>query len=430
MNPSGDSNFFNAWEIGSGVTLKIPRILFPANVSRLIPKEMSPKTNIGVNIGIQNNIGLDRQNVTGGIDYTWISSPKTNHKFELLNLQYIRNTNRGNYFGVYQSELDKLEDIAYNTDFNNIDPLSAPIDFETVERENGVPILNPETGNPILKPLNYIEYILRSNQNFGTTNPEEFQIASNVEEQREILIEDVLVPVISYAYNYNNRENFRDNSFSAFTGRLISSGSLTSAFLKKPSDGDKKELFGLPVAQYLKTEFEYKKYWGINQNSSLVFRQFVGVAIPFGNSDDIPFSRSYRAGGSNDIRAWRTFELGPGSELSTLEFNTGSLKLTSNLEYRFKVLNSLNGALFIDAGNIWDITRSPLTSSEAKFNSFNSIKGMAIGSGFGARYDFGFLIFRLDAGFKTYEPYNLDNKWFQNYNFSRAVYNIGINYPF
>ena len=102
---------------------------------------------------------------------------------------------------------------------------------------------------------------------------------------------------------------------------LISSGSLTSAFLKKPSDGDKKELFGLPVAQYLKTEFEYKKYWGINQNSSLVFRQFVGVAIPFGNSDDIPFSRSYRAGGSNDIRAWRTFELGPGSELSTLEFN-------------------------------------------------------------------------------------------------------------
>ena len=109
---------------------------------------------------------------------------------------------------------------------------------------------------------------------------------------------------------------------------------------------------------------------------------------------------------------------------------TGSLKLTSNLEYRFKVLNSLNGALFIDAGNIWDITRSPLTSSEAKFNSFNSIKGMAIGSGFGARYDFGFLIFRLDAGFKTYEPYNLDNKWFQNYNFSRAVYNIGINYPF
>ena len=220
LNPSGDSNFFNAWEIGSGVTLKIPRILFPANVSRLIPKEMSPKTNIGVNIGIQNNIGLDRQNVTGGIDYTWISSPKTNHKFELLNLQYIRNTNRGNYFGVYQSELDKLEDIAYNADFNNIDPLSAPIDFETVERENGVPILNPETGNPILKPLNYIEYILRSNQNFGTTNPEEFQIASNVEEQREILIEDVLVPVISYAYNYNNRENFRDNSFSAFTGRV------------------------------------------------------------------------------------------------------------------------------------------------------------------------------------------------------------------
>ncbi len=427
LNPSGDSNFFNAWEIGSGVTLKIPRILFPANVSKLIPKEMSPKTNIGINIGIQNNIGLDRQNVTGGIDYTWISSPKTNHKFELINLQYIRNTNTGNYFDVYKSEAGKLNDIAYNSEFNNIVPINNS-EYETFETdENNMPILN-EDGDPKIIPLNYIAYI--QNENFETSNPTEFQIASNVSEQREILIEDVLVPVISYAYNYNNREGFRDNSFSAFTGRLISSGSITSAFVKKPADGGKKQLFGLQVAQYLKTEFEYKKYWGINLNSSLVFRQFVGVAVPFGNSDDIPFSRSYRAGGSNDIRAWRTFDLGPGSELSTLEFNTGSLKLTSNLEYRFKVLNSLNGALFIDAGNIWDITNSPLTSSQAKFNSFHSLKGIAVGSGFGARYDFGFLIFRLDAGFKTYEPYNLGNKWFRNYNFNRAVYNIGINYPF
>ncbi len=429
LNPANNSDFFNAWEIGSGVTLKIPRILFPVKVSNLIPKRMSPKTEIGLNLGIQNNIGLDRQNITGSIGYTWQSSKKTNHKFELLNLQYIRNTNPDNYFGVYQSEGRKLDSIASGADFNNI-PIK-DVNGQFIINDNGNPVAREDDkGNEVLIPFNYLNYILSPTNNFENTNPREFQVASNVSEQREILVEDVLVPVISYAYNYNNREDFKDNSFSAFTGRLISSGSLTSAFVKKPADGSKKELFGLPVAQYLKTEFEYKKYWGINLNSSLVFRQFVGVAVPFGNSDDIPFSRSYRAGGSNDIRAWRTFDLGPGSEQSTLEFNTGSLKLTSNLEYRFNVLNSLNGALFIDAGNIWDITRSPLTSSEAKFNSFNSFKGMAIGSGFGARYDFGFLIFRLDAGFKTYEPYNLDNKWFQNYNFSSAVYNIGINYPF
>ena len=422
--------FFNAYEIGTGASLKIPRILFPLKTTTLIPKSMSPKTEIGVNLAIQNNIGLDRQNITGSMGYTWQSSLKTNHKFELLNVQYIRNTNKGNYFGVYQSELNKLEDIAYNSDFNNIDPLTTT-NFDTVERENGVPILDEETGNPILKPLNYIEYILDSNENFENSNPEEFQVASNVQEQRDILIEDVLVPVISYSYNYNNRENITDNSFSTFTGRIISSGSFTSAFIKKPSDGSRKELFGLPVAQYLKTEFEYKKYWNINLNSSLVFRQFIGMAIPFGNSNDIPFSRSYRAGGSNDIRAWQTFELGPGSELSSLEFNVGSLKLTSNLEYRFKIINSLNGALFIDAGNIWDITNSPLSSPEAKFDSFSSIKDIAIGSGFGGRYDFGFLIFRLDLGFKTYEPYISEgSKWFKNYNFQHSRLQIGIGYPF
>ncbi len=252
-----------------------------------------------------------------------------------------------------------------------------------------------------------------------------------VSERREILIEDVLVPVISYSYNYSNREGFNDNNFSTFTGRLISSGSLTSAFLKKPSDGSKKQLFGLDVAQYLKTEVEYKKYWSINPNTTIAHRTFIGIAIPFGNSNDIPFSRSYRAGGTNDIRAWRTFDLGPGSELSSLEFNTGSLKLTTNFEYRFKVLNSVYSALFVDAGNIWDITNSTVTTSDSKFNGFSSLKDIAVGSGFGIRYDFNFLIFRFDIGFKTYEPYlSSSNKWFQNYNFGNAVYNIGINYPF
>ena len=240
-----------------------------------------------------------------------------------------------------------------------------------------------------------------------------------------------MVPVISYAYNYNNRENFNDNSFSTFTGRVISSGSVTSAFVGKRAESGKKELFSLPVAQYLKTEVEYKKYWSINTNTSLVYRGFIGAAIPFGNSDDIPFSRSYRAGGSNDIRAWKTFKLGPGSEENSLEFNTGSLKLTTNLEYRFKVLNNIYSAFFIDAGNIWDITNSTVTSAKGKFNGFSSLKDIAIGSGFGIRYDFSFLVFRFDTGFKTYEPYlSTTNKWFKNYNFNNAVFNIGINYPF
>jgi len=406
---SDNSRFFNAWEIGTSASLKIPRILFPINTNKIIPKRMTPKTNIGVSLSLQRNIGLDRKNITGGIDYTWKSSEKTNHKFELLNVQYINNERIENYFNIFNSELNKLNIVS-----------------EIIPPEN---IDSGEIGAVI--PLPYIEYVLDPNNNFETNNPEEFLEVQKVNERRDILIEDVLVPVISYAYNYNNRENFNDNSFSTFTGRVISSGSVTSGFVKKPSDGSKKKLFGLPVAQYLKTEVEYKKYWSVNSNTSLVYRGFIGAAIPFGNSDDIPFSRSYRAGGSSDIRAWRTFKLGPGSETNTLEFNTGSLKLTTNLEYRFKVINNIHSAFFIDAGNIWDITNSPVTDSKAKFNGFSSLKDIAVGSGFGVRYDFSFLVVRFDTGFKTYEPYlTSSNKWFQNYNFGNAVFNIGINYPF
>lgn len=411
---SDNSKFFNAWEIGTSATLKIPRILFPANTDNIIPKRMTPKTNIGVSVNLQRNIGLDRQNITGGIDYTWQSSETTNHKFELLNVQYINNLRTEKYFDIFNSESRKLDSIAFGAAFNNITPLSSELNSD---------------GNLI--PQKYIDRILNPDNNLETTNPDEFLEVQKVEERRKILIEDVLVPVISYTYNYNNRENFSDNSFSTFTGRIISSGSVTAAFAKKNPGTGKKELFGLQIAQYLKTEFEYKKYWSINTNTSLVYRGFIGAAIPFGNSDDIPFSRSYRAGGSNDIRAWKTFKLGPGSEENSLEFNTGNLKFTTNLEYRFKVFNSIYSAFFIDAGNIWDITNSSVTSSKGKFNGFSSLQDIAIGSGFGIRYDFSFLVFRFDIGFKTYEPYlSTSSKWFQNYNFGNAVYNIGINYPF
>jgi len=397
----------NSWEMGSGISLKIPRILFPIKTTKFIPKKMAPKTNIRININTQRNIGLDRQNITGVIDYTWQSSKTTHHKFELLNLQYINNLRVDKYFTRFTKELSKLNDVSQIITPNN---------------ESG------EVGNVV--PENYINQVLFTG-NYKNTNLNEFLTVQKVDERKNILTEDFLVPVISYTYKYNSRENFKDNNFLSFMGRFISSGSITTLFVKSPKDGSQKELLGLKIAQYIKPEIEFKKYWGINATSSLIHRTFIGAAFPFGNSDDIPFSRSYRAGGSNDIRAWNTFRLGPGSSVTGRDFNTGSLKLTTNLEYRFKVLNSLHSALFIDAGNIWDITNSKATTNKGKFKGFSSLKEIAIGSGFGIRYDFSFLVFRFDIGFKTYEPYlETTNKWFKNYNFNHAVYNIGINYPF
>ena len=190
-------------------------------------------------------------------------------------------------------------------------------------------------------------------------------------------------------------------------------------------------MFNTQIAQYIRTDFEYKKFWDLSLENVLAFRSFLGIAIPYGNSSTIPFSRSYFIGGPNDLRAWRIYDLGPGSTKSGLAFNVGNLKFISSLEYRFKVINSVKGALFVDAGNIWDITNSDVTASEAKFKGLKSIKDIAIGSGFGLRYDLSFILLRLDLGFKTYEPYlPKGNQWFEHYNFRNTVYNFGISYPF
>ena len=405
-DPSNSDNFFNAYEFISSASVKIPRIVFPLNTSSIIPKYMIPKTNFDASVSFQKNIGLDRQTISSGMAYTWKSSKKNGHRFDLFNWQYIKNENIDNYFFVYESEYQKMNLV------------SESIDNQPLEQQDEV-------------ILDYIDKILDPNNDYDTTDPDEYGVTTDVDERRDILIEDVMVPIVSYSYIYNSRKNIDDNNFSYFTARLISAGALATSVSNQTNEMGQKLLFDLPIAQYIKVELEYKKYWELKKDNILVFRTFVGAAMPYGNSNNIPFSRSYSAGGSNEIRAWRTFDLGLGAQKSILEYNVGTFKLVSNLEYRFKLSNKIYSALFIDAGNIWDITDSNLYGDEAKLLDLNSFKNTAVGSGFGIRYDFGFLVFRFDIGFKTYEPYlESGEKWFKNYNFNNAVYNIGINYPF
>ena len=101
-----------------------------------------------------------------------------------------------------------------------------------------------------------------------------------------------------------------------------------------------------------------------------------------------------------------------------------------NAEYRYTILGAFKGALFIDAGNIWNIADN-IGDEASSFGSLADLKEIAIASGIGFRYDFGFFVFRLDVGFKTYNPALPEGaRWFKDYNFNNAVYNIGINYPF
>ena len=400
-----NSNTGPGWEIGADASVEIPRFVAPFGLSKFVPKEMSPRTYFSLGSSFQKNIGLDRQTFTILTDYKWQYNPKKTIQLEVFNTQYIQNLNVASYFTIYNSEYETLNNIAKIYNNTNAD----------LQLPNGA--------------ISFMNSVAADN-NFQNSNPEEYNNTLNILNRYNIVTSDFLIPTIAFAYTYNGQTDFKDNDFSFFRFRIANSGNILGLLSNKKNNNNKKTFLNIPLAQYFKTDIEYKKFWTLGSGNSVFgIRSSIGAIITYDNSD-IPFTKSYFAGGSNDIRAWQTYELGPGSRNSGLEFNIGSFKLLTSAEYRFDVVGRLKGALFIDAGNIWDISGSSFVEDDAKFNGFDSLKNMAVGSGFGARLDFNFLIVRLDVGFKTYEPYLDGNKWLKNYTFNDAVYNIGINYPF
>ncbi len=407
------NNLLPGWEIGADASLEIPRIFAPFGLSKLIPKEMSPRTLFSVGSTFQKNIGLDRQTITLFSDFRWKPSFKKTIQIEIFNTQYVQNLNINSYFNIYSSEFKNLKDVAKV--------------YDSFKNTNYFTLLS-DVNNQNSEALKFIN-VASKDTDFQSSNPEEYNMTINILNRYNIVTSDFLIPTLAYSYTYNNQTGYSDNSFSFFKIRISNSGNFLGFISKEKNNNNKTTFLKIPLAQYFKIDTEYKKFWSVGINSIFGFRTFIGAIIPYQNSD-IPFTKSYFAGGSNDIRAWQTYDLGPGSRNTGLEFNVGSLKFLTNFEYRFNIISKLKGALFVDAGNIWDITGSDFIDSDSKFTGFSSLEDIAIGSGFGIRLDFNFLTLRFDIGFKTYEPYLDDSKWFKNYNFTNAVYNIGINYPF
>ncbi|MFV0540556.1 MAG: BamA/TamA family outer membrane protein [Aestuariibaculum sp.] len=411
--------FFDIYEYGIDLNLTIPRFFFPFNTDRIMPKYMSPSTKISLSTSGQTNIGLDKQTFNGTFNYNWQPSKKVTDKLDVFNVQYVRNLNIKNYFNVYSSSFNNLNYIALNS-------YNTPSEF----------IGTDPNGNPSLeKGLSdaFMDMIL-SDTDYQSSNPDEYKEVNGINERKKRLTENNLIISSSFSITNDERENLVDEDFSIFRAKIELAGNLLSilsgAFgLEKNNDG-RYELFNVAYSQFIKTEFDYVKHWDLGRKNILATRVFAGIAIPYGNSTSIPFSKSFFAGGANDNRAWSAYSLGPGSSTSANEFNEANLKLAFSLEHRFNIFESLNGAFFADAGNIWNVLDN-VEDDNATFSSFSSLKDIALGSGFGLRYDFNFFVFRLDVGFKTYNPsYQEGLRWFKDYNFSKAVYNIGINYPF
>jgi len=191
---------------------------------------------------------------------------------------------------------------------------------------------------------------------------------------------------------------------------------------------------GTPFAQYFKTDFEYRKGFVIDKYNRFVIRAFSGIVVPFGNSDQVPFERKYFTGGANGIRAWPVRTLGPGSyKLGASEFpnEAGDIKLEANAEYRFGMIGPMEGALFVDMGNIWSL-KDNRPGAEFAFSRF--YKEIAIGPGAGLRYNFSFVIIRVDMGIRLHDPsLNEASRWIEaNHLLTKSNFNLAfaIGYPF
>jgi outer membrane protein assembly factor BamA len=408
-----DNRFFNVSDYGVDLKLNFPRIFMFFNTDRIIPKRMIPSTSVSMGFSKQKNIGLDKENFTGAMTYNWTLNRNTSLRFDLFNIQYVKNLNPDNYYNVYQSSYDVLNNLAkqYDTDTSHFDGNN---DLIVTTGVNG--FLN-DVANNVISPNSNDKDAIRS-----------------VVERASRLTENNLIFASSFSVSKSTKKDFNDESFHIFRTKVESAGNFLSllASLSKQAGNQNasKKIFEVAYSQYYKTELEYIKHWDLKHRKVLAFRSFVGLAVPYGNSVSIPFSRSYFSGGSNDNRAWQSYSLGPGRTTTVNDFNEANFKIAVSSEFRFNFFGKFNGALFVDSGNIWNIFDN-VEDEEAVFNGIKSLKDIAVGSGFGLRYDLSFFVFRVDFGFKTYNPADQSNKkWFRDYNFSNFVINIGINYPF
>ena len=412
-----NNSFFNVSEYGFDIKLHLPRVFFPIKTERIIPKSMLPFTSLAIGYIKQENIGLDKQNFTSSLNYNWSPRESVKARLELLNIQFVKNVNTSNYFNIYKSSYFVLNSLAQNASYA-VNPNYFNSNQELIIESGTSGFTNDVLGpNPTVIP-----------------SAEDFKTIRSIEERRRRLTENDLIVSTTYNYSENTKKDQNDNDFMIFRGKIESAGNLLSLLARASKQLDSQEstnrFFDVDYSQYFKVEGEFIKLWDLHRKRILAIRSFAGVAIPYGNSNNIPFSRSYFAGGTNDNRAWQSYGLGPGASGGINDFNEANLKLAISAELRFNLFGQLNGALFIDAGNIWNVLDN-VDDEKYVFKNLNSLKNSAIGSGFGFRYDFNFFIVRMDLGFKTYNPSEVEGrKWFKDYNLDKSVINIGINYPF
>ncbi len=251
--------------------------------------------------------------------------------------------------------------------------------------------------------------------------------------------EDQFIPSMGYAYTFD--KTFGSNRSRRFIWQTtaVSAGNILSGVMELTRRRRDKQLFGVPFSQFIKGTAEARFYYRIGTGENwLVSRFMVGAGYAYGNSSVLPYSEQFYIGGANSIRAFTIRSLGPGSyrppqdEPNGYLDQTGDFKLEANVEFRFKLMGRLHGAVFLDAGNVWLLRADPQRPG-GQLQAKGFWREIALGTGFGLRYDISYLVLRADLGIGLHTPYpNPDKPRYYNIQkFGEGLgFHLAIGYPF
>ena len=359
-------------EYGIEASLNFPEFKFPF-LSADFKRKIRATSEVGLSFNSQNRPEFTRTLASAKWGYRWVDRKSSQHRFDLLDVNYI--------YVPWKSE-----------NFKNY--------LENLTDRNSILIKSYE--DQLIVRMGYTYTYNSANDKSRTSaNRNSYSIRMNLEE----------------------------------AGNLLYLGS--KAIHSAPKEDKGYVIANIPFAQYIKGDIDFARNWNIDERNSLVFHIGMGVAYPYGNSQVLPFEKRYFSGGPNSVRGWSVRSLGPGSYKGTegnMNYinHSGDIKLDVNLEYRTHLFWKFNGAAFIDAGNIWNI-RDYEGQEEGTFRFNRFYKQLAVAYGLGLRFDLDYLIIRFDGGMKAVNPMKTgkDKYPFLRPKFSRDfAFHFAVGYPF
>jgi outer membrane protein insertion porin family len=289
----------------------------------------------------------------------------------------------------------------------------------------------------VLNPINFTLFLLPSEGPYFTS-----RLNENPTLKSSYQSQIIFGP--SYTFTYTNQRTKADRKYMFFRTSLETAGNILMAGFELANIGMQKhlpyEILKKEFSEYVRGEFDLRGYVKLDNHTMFAGRSFFGIAIPYGNSTAIPFTKQFSVGGPTSLRGFQIREVGPGGYLDPNYkrntyigyFNqTGDMKMEANLEFRYDIFKWIKGALFTDMGNVWLIKKDAATPlGEFAFNRF--WKEFAIDVGAGVRLDFNYFVIRLDYGIAIRNPSIPGNdKWhITETNLGPGVFQLAVGYPF